>query len=69
MYYCEYVTGGFDSKMSVSGQNKKVKCLNTDEVFLTIKSAATKYVITSASIVNCLKGKTKTSARLHWCYA
>jgi len=47
---------------------KQVLCLETQEIFSSIKSASKKYNINRTSISNCCKGKSKTAGKMHWKY-
>lgn len=56
-------------KHSAEAKFKKVINLDTDEVFDSVKSAATKYGIKShSSISQCLSGKNKTAGGYRWSY-
>jgi predicted transcriptional regulator len=43
---------------------RKVKCTTTNKIFNSVKKAATEYNICSSGIVECCKGKFKTSGKL-----
>lgn len=47
---------------------KQVFCIETGEVFESITDAAKKYGVTISAISRVLRGKAKTSAKLHWEY-
>lgn len=49
-----------------SGKEKTIMCVETNEIFESIKSAIVKY--NCGSIQNCLKGRIKTAAGYHWKY-
>jgi len=48
--------------------SKKIICIDTGEIFLSIKVASEKYNISRSSISNCLKKRAKSSGNLHWEY-
>lgn len=48
---------------------RKVRCLETGEVFDMIKQAAEAAQVGSSSILQCLKGRSKTAGGFHWEYA
>lgn len=65
MYYDEYLNSSEEeikNRMS-SNKDKRVICLNTLEVFSTIKSAKDKYNI--CSISDCCRGKAKSCGKLN----
>lgn len=45
-------------------QAKKIRCINTGEIFDCINEAVKKYNIASSSIAKCCKGKRKTAGKL-----
>lgn len=47
---------------------KKVQCIETQEVFESMKEAAAKKNISYSGLCNHLKGKTKSCGNLHWKY-
>lgn len=47
---------------------RKVKCVETDEIFECVSYAAKKYNITPLQISKVCKGIRKTAANLHWVY-
>lgn len=49
--------------------SKKVVCVETGEVFSSIRAAAQKYGVDDSAIGRCLRGKAKTSCGFHWEYA
>lgn len=55
-------------------KNKKVKCINTDEIFDSAVEAAKRYNIDKSSISKCCKGKIKYCGKdefgnkLYWCF-
>lgn len=66
--------GGFDgispkaTEKAKESNNKKVICLNTNEVFDSIKSAANKYNISSASISRCCRMISNSIKNMNWMY-
>lgn len=58
-----------NKKILIEISSVKVVCIETGEVFDSIKKAAEKYKISSSCICCCCKGKSKTAKRLHWKYA
>lgn len=46
---------------------KKVMCVETKEVFNSIKEAAAATMASASGISNCLAGRNKTSGGYHWC--
>lgn len=63
----EYAKNNF--KYEGNPRAKKVKCIETNEVFDCIKLAAEKYGINRGHINNCCTGLRKTCGGYHWCYA
>lgn len=51
-----------------SSSARKVRCIETNEIFNTLKDAGIKYNISSSQIGLCCRGKNKTAAKLHWEY-
>lgn len=51
-----------------SAKRRKVKCIETNEVFDCVLHAAQKYNIQSCHISGCCKGKRKTCGKKHWEY-
>ena len=49
--------------------NKRVMCVETGEVFDSIKEASVKYVINIANICACCRGRVKSANGYHWRYA
>lgn len=48
--------------------SKKIICVDTGEIFLSIKSACEKYNLLQTAMSNCLKKRTKSCKGLHWEY-
>lgn len=61
----EWCTQQYNIEYSLA---KKVLCVETQEVFDSIVKAAEAKGTKPANINRCLRGKTKTSAKLHWRY-
>lgn len=49
-----------------STSRRKVMCVETGEIFESLKDAAAKYGFSPATLCNCLAGRCKTVKRLHW---
>lgn len=49
--------------------NKRVMCVETGEVFDSIKEASVKYVINISNICACCKGRIKSAGGYHFRYA
>lgn len=65
-----WVTGNPTShKGCKPSRARDVRCIDTGEVFDMIKTAAEVTNTSSASIMQCLKGKSKTAGGFHWEYA
>ncbi|MBR2874805.1 MAG: hypothetical protein IKC00_03155, partial [Clostridia bacterium] len=50
----------------IASHFKKVVCVETNEVFLSIKEAAIKHGLNRQCISNCCKGKQETTGGYHW---
>lgn len=68
MFYNEYVSNGFDNSLFNNDNCRKVICLETNEVFNSIKEASVIKNIHNVSIFNCCKGKSKTAGGYKWMY-
>ena len=55
-------------QITICSHFKKVICIETKEVFNSIKEASMKYNLNGTSISNCCKGKSKTAGGYHWEY-
>ena len=55
-------------KSTNTAKYKKVRNIDTNDIFESIKSAAQFYGINGSSISQCLKGKNKTAGGYHWEY-
>lgn len=56
-----------NKKLSEASTSKrKVMCIETGEVFNSLKEAAAKYNFSPATLCNCLAGRCKTVKKLHW---
>lgn len=66
-YYNDYLSGNYTIS-SNNGNRKKVICIETEEIFASIKEANLKYNILSSSICNCCKNRNKTAGGFHWQY-
>lgn len=53
----------------IKTSNKRVTCVETGEVFDSIKEVNVKYGFHAANICKCCKGKAKTANGYHWRYA
>ena len=49
--------------------SRAVICVETGEVFSSIRKAAEKYGVDASALGRCLRGKSKTSAGYHWVYS
>lgn len=47
---------------------KKVICIDTGEIFKSLKEASLKYNVSDGAIYNCCSGKSKTCANMQWAY-
>ena len=56
------------SENSKGKNSKKVKNLNTGEIFNSIKEASEKYEISQSSIVHACKGRQKKAGKYKWAY-
>lgn len=64
-----WLTGNPSARGRTTGtRSRSIRCLETDEVFLMIKSAAAAKQIGETSIMQCLKGRSKTAGGYHWEY-
>lgn len=53
-----------------NGYKSRIKCIETGEIFESSRDAADKYGLCNGThIIECCKGKRKTCAKYHWCYA
>lgn len=50
------------------GVSKKVQCIETGEIFNSVTEAANSVNRNIATLINCLKGRSKTCGGLHWEY-
>ncbi len=55
-------------KLTIEGKQKKVLCVETNKVFLSIKEAATTMGLNKVSIIRCCQGKQKATQGYHWKY-
>lgn len=59
-----------EHSLKVSGANnpraRKIKCIETNEVFNCAKDASKKYNVTNSTILKACRGVQKTSAGFHW---
>jgi hypothetical protein len=53
----------------IKTSNKRVMCVETGEVFESIKEANVKYGFNVANICACCKGRLKSANGFHWRYA
>ena len=54
-----------EEKRKIHKNAKKIKCIETEEIFLSIGQAKKKY---SGDIQACCAGRQKTAGGLHWIY-
>lgn len=57
-----------NKKILIEISSVKVLCVETGEIFDSIRKAAEKYNVSSSCICCCCKGKSKTAKNLHWKY-
>ena len=55
-------------KTIAEAKNKSVMCIETGEVYISLKDAEDNTGINRACIGNCCKGKQKTAGKFHWKY-
>ena len=48
--------------------SRKIKCINTGEIFESISEASNKYKINVSNITGCCKGRLKTAGKMRWEY-
>lgn len=74
MFYDDYKNNGFDFKMLVRAEYTQpnscvnVRCVDTGEIFKSIREAATVYNIHPTSITKCCRGQRVTCGGLKWEY-
>ena len=64
-YNTNYGTG---KERSAKARSKKIQCIETQEVFDSIKDAAKAINRSTGNICDCLAGRNKTTAGYHWKY-
>ena len=64
-YNTNYGTG---KERAAKARQKKVQCIETQEIFESINAAAKAVNIDPRNISSCLTGRSKTSAGFHWRY-
>ena len=64
-FYAEFILGNYC--IPPKKTTKKVVCVETKEVFDSIKSAANKYNIFQSGISECVKNQAHTCGGFHWC--
>ena len=60
--------GTQEAKDKVKKNRKKVKCIETEVIFNSIKEASEWVKISNTGITHCLKGEQKTAGGYHWIY-
>ena len=55
-------------KLASERSSIPVRCIETGEVFTSLRTAAKAHHTTSASICNCCKGRGRTAGGYHWAY-
>lgn len=60
--------GSQAAKDRVKNNNKKVRCIELNKIFNSIKEAADFAKVDNSGITHCLKGQQKTSGGYHWEY-
>ena len=64
-----WVVGHLHGRGRTTGtRSRSIRCIETGEVFTMIKLAAQSMQIGETSLLQCLKGKSKTSGGYHWEY-
>lgn len=63
-----HLTNDQVQRLRQSHHTVKVRNIETDEIFDTIKEAAKKYNLKDTHITRVCKGKRKTTGGFHWCY-
>lgn len=58
-----------EKQMIIERSSVSVVCVETGEVFSSIRNACKKYEISPSAICNCCKGNAKTAKGFHWKYA
>jgi group I intron endonuclease len=66
-YYEDYINNNYNTNPS-SYKTKKIICLETNEIFNSIKEASNTKNISVSALISCCKGKSKTSGGYHWEY-
>ena len=51
-----------------NGNSKKVRCVETDEIFECLSEASSKYGMSVSIITMCCKGQVPAAKKLHWEY-
>lgn len=69
MFYSDYIKNGFNNNLLKNNSYRKVICLDTKEIFNTIKEASIIKKINNVAIFNCCNGLSKTSGGFKWEYA
>lgn len=57
-----------EAKQDMTYCSKKIMCVETAEIFISIAQASMKKKISKSHICKCLKGKVKTAGGYHWKY-
>lgn len=65
-YNCRY---GTRNERSARKNRKAVKCIETGVVYSSAEEAANQYGLCKTAILNCIKGRSKTSGGLTWVFA
>lgn len=59
---------GTHNKRSAKSRQKKVQCIETQEIYNSVTEAAKAIDIVPSNISNCLAGRHKTAGGFHWAY-
>ena len=59
---------GTRSERAAKSKQKPVRCVETGEIFESIKAAAAAYNVHPSCISSCIAGKQQTSGKCHWEY-
>lgn len=68
MYYEDYLKHGFTNNDKRQSYKRKVLCIETQEIFNSIREAALNKNVNESNISSCCRTQTKTTKGLHWRY-
>ena len=58
----------YKGRYNNASKKKKIICLNTNQVFESLKAASAYYEISASSLSNCLKGHMELAGGYRWAY-